>query len=522
MRQARRAVVALMLTVSGVVSSGQSIFQYRYDEEPYRLAPGPHLFADWRYVSAGRTLYLGADGKEPAMWGRRSAAGIVPAFLQMPFGVTLRAMPAAHVGPIVANDRPWEHIIGAYSTLIVDDGRFRLWYEVTPPGSEGETNLLCYAESRDGVTWEKPLLDVQPYESSMRTNIVFGGTQTPRGFHGASVFVDPHGPAEERFKLVYMGALTEPAFREFKQKHPDSITPIGEAKRNVILAAVSPDGLHWRELGEPLLGHSSDTQTTVYWDTVRERYVGYFRLATTKRAIARAETSDFRSWPAPDLMLWPGNDDDPTDDYYTGGETMYPGSKTAYLAFPSIYRRRIDSTHVTVLSSLDGRLWTTVPGKPVLEPGAPGTWDQGGVFAGIGLVNLPGDRIALPYAGYARPHKFPRFDRLGEIGLAVWPAERLVALEAREEGELYTIPIALTGKRLYLNYETDPGGTIRVELTKSSDPVRSFTLADSLVLTGNEKKRLVTWKGVADLPYTEAVQFRFRLRAARLYSFEVR
>jgi hypothetical protein len=221
-------------------------------------------------------------------------------------------------------------------------------------------------------------------------------------------------------------------------------------------------------------------------------------------------------------MLWPGNEDDPTDDYYTSGKTIYPGSTTAHLAFPSIYRRRIDSTYVGLLTSLDGRVWTAVPGRPVLEAGPPGAWDQGGVFAGVGLVNLPGNRVALPYAGYTRPHKFPRFERLGAIGLATWPAERLVALEAREQGELYTIPVGLAGKRLYVNYDTDPAGTIQVELAKSGDPVRGFTLGDSIVLTGDEQKRLVTWKGIADLPYTDAVQFRFRLRSARLYSFEVR
>src|SRR5207245_3545992 len=137
-------------------------------------------------------------------------------------------------------------------------------------------------------------------------------------------------------------------------------------------------------------------------------------------------------------------------DYYTNGKCLYPGTRTAHLMFPTVYRRNVDSTAVRLAASLDGRLWEAVPGPHVLEPGAEGGWDAGCLFAGFGLVNLPGDRVALPYGGYHLPHKFPRFAPQGEIGLAVWPRERLSALIADEEGEFHTTGLTVPGDLLAL------------------------------------------------------------------------
>ena len=38
---------------------------------------------------------------------------------------------------------------------------------------------------------------------------------------------------------------------------------------------------------------------------------------------------------------------------------------------------------------------------------------------------------------------------MGRIGLAVWPRERLVALESEEEGEFFTLHFKLRAARLY-------------------------------------------------------------------------
>ena len=72
-----------------------------------------------------------------------------------------------------------------------------------------------------------------------------------------------------------------------------------------------------------------------------------------------------------------------------------------------IYHRNLDTSTVRVASSLAGRIWNFLPGRPVLEPGPEGSFDAGCLFPGAGLAEIPGDRVILPYIGFAVPHKFP-------------------------------------------------------------------------------------------------------------------
>ena len=50
-------------------------------------------------------------------------------------------------------------------------------------------DLICYAESNDGIKWEKPNLGIFKFNGSGNNNIVWD-------LHGASVFVDDSAPPE--------------------------------------------------------------------------------------------------------------------------------------------------------------------------------------------------------------------------------------------------------------------------------------------------------------------------------------
>ncbi len=108
-----------------------------------------------------------------------------------------------------------------------------------------------------------------------------------------------------------------------------------------IAGAVSPDGLGWTPLPDPLMVHFSDTVTTAYWDAALGRYVGYFRTwLYSRRCVGRAETADFSYWPAtPATILQAPLDCHPADDVYTNARTIYPGSDSTHLMFPAIYHR---------------------------------------------------------------------------------------------------------------------------------------------------------------------------------------
>src|SRR5512139_1771726 len=94
--------------------------------------------------------------------------------------------------------------------------------------------------------------------------------------------------------------------------------------------AVSPDGLHWRSLAEPLMIQHADTQNTCYYDVDRKLYVAYVRawqvneriaddqpanstswITVGRRSIGRAVSRDFRHFGPPEVVVATGADMSP-------------------------------------------------------------------------------------------------------------------------------------------------------------------------------------------------------------------
>lgn len=505
--------------------------------EPMRPR-GPQCLVDWRYVKAGSVgWYAGAE--RIGLW--ESAPSQTRGRSMAPSGIRLRAQPAETLGPILPRDKPWEyrHVI---ATVLYDEGIYRAWYSGVPgdhfKGQKlrwpvGHGNVLCYAESDDGVTWRKPNLGIAEYHGETQTNIVYGRDLSLTGFHGGSVFKDLHAPPAERYKLIYMGLITDvdvDAWKAtYRQRFGDDMDPMSFRRSNrvtTVAGAVSPDGLHWTPLAEPLMVHFSDTLNTAHWDPALGRYVGYFRTwRYGRRCVGRAETEDFRFWPStPETILQAPLESHPSDDVYTNAKAIYPDSGDTHLMFPAIYHRFDDSREVYLASSVDGINWQWVPGGPVIRRGALGAWDGGDLTATQGLVHLPGNRIAVPIEGYVSPHKYPRGSGpFGDPGWATWQTGRLSAIEADERGEFATPSLIFEGRELSLNVETREAGQVVVELQDEAGkalPGRTFGDADPVVADSLDQR--VTWQGKADIGEFagKPISLAFRLCNAKLFAFE--
>jgi hypothetical protein len=505
-----------------------AVFAYGYDrlydaDEPYVLRPGPHLFVDWRYVQAGGLAWQTPDGKPIHYFPKAEPRGVSAHAVQVPRGIRLINQKAQSLGPVVPNDREWEYCIYSYISLFDLGGKFGMWYEVVPPGDDSHHDLLCYAESTDGVNWTKPELNLVEFRGSRKNNIVLDGSQQPhyKTMHGTNVWLDPSAPAEQRFRLAFMAFPPDAALEKFQAERPWACSQFGKRKHSVIQFASSPDGFHWTFDDRIAMQHMSDTQTICYHDPILKRYVGYFRTQVmARRSIGRAETEDLSRWPLPETVLWSHGDDDPTDDYYNSSRVMYPGTQDLHLMFPTIYHRRDETCTLRMASSLEGIFWRWTPGGAVLSPGAPGEWNGECVFGGCGLVEIPGDRVALPFAGYQYAHKYPRWPRAGQVGLAVWKKHRLCALEAAEAGEFWMVPSLLPGQRLYVNFQTHQAGFIRVGV----EGVDGRGVADCDPLSGDQLDAPVTWGGESSLRVAEGkpATLHVSLRSAKLFSFEIR
>jgi len=192
-----------------------------------------------------------------------------------------------------------------------------------------------------------------------------------------------------------------------------------------------------------------------------------------------------------------------------------------HLMVATVFKRHTDSCDLSLASSMDGKHWTWLPGGPVVEPGPDGSWDGGAIFGGIGLTEIPGNRVVSPYIGY----QYPTSSRvmtphMGRIGLAIWPSERLAAIVADEDGEFVTTPLASQGTKLFLNFQTKRNGYVKVAVNGANG--RTIEACDPMF--GDALEHQVTWKGEGTIGIEPGKSFdlHFKLRAAKLFSFELR
>ncbi len=88
-------------------------------------------------------------------------------------GLTFRRV---RMGPVLSPEFPWEGASVMNPCVLYENGQYRMWYSA---GETFEPNVLCYAESRDGVTWKKsdrnPILEKAPRNTYEQNRI--GGCQ---------------------------------------------------------------------------------------------------------------------------------------------------------------------------------------------------------------------------------------------------------------------------------------------------------------------------------------------------------
>lgn len=495
---------------------------------PFRLRSNVVYFHDWRYVNHGSYRWLGPQGEHLDIWTATPAPPMHYEWRDMPVGIRLESKPAERSEPVI-HAAPNDIMLFAGS-LMQDGGRYRLWFDCWPGehiGSRrmGGYNLVRYAESDNGMDWVFPKLGLLEYEGTKQNNVVYGrGLTESSGYHGGSIFKDPSAPPSERFKIFHLGEITQERLAEYRRVWPNDVDPF-QFDTNAVSAlfgGVSPDGLHWTPLPEPLVVQTSDCHNICAYDVNLGKYVAFVRTwYMDRRSIGRSETDDFRHFPIPEEVFWPNAMEPPYDLWYVNAKTLMPDTTDYHLMFPMRWSLIDDHFEFRLATSPDGIVWGWVPGGPVAKPGPAGSWDGGVVVPGYGLVSLPGDRTGMLVEGSPLPHKHPRKPPLGALGWAWWPKDRLVALVADQQGSFALFPLAFDGRTVRLNYRTTFAGYVQVEAVGANGnvlPGRSF--ADCDALSGDCLDKVVSWRGQTDLGHAEGtpVALRFRLRTAELYA----
>lgn len=566
MRKCRFLIILVIVMRIGGIAFAQVD---RFYGEPVALQSNFIYFTSWKYVRQGSFGWQiedepNATEEEKNVGAWLEGDGIRPARFtasDMPRGIRLVAQKA--------EKKPF--LPGQLAAHVFDEGKYKAWYTMGPcsepePFSAkdrilpGHNSHIAYAESADGVTWETPNLGLFEYAGNTENNIVFRGdlNGSARGFHGGSVFVDPSS-VEEHYKMFYLGIITDEEWDAFAAKYPDEVDTMAR-RRDVggyrcvmaVFGAVSPDGVHWRSLAEPLMIQHADTQNTCYYDVDRREYVAYVRawqvntkapgmdavnpdgwINVGRRSIGRSVSKDFRHFSKPEIVASTGADMAPSHLYYTNGKTTLPGIADNHVMFPWIWELESDGGSTWLLSSADGMVWSRVPGGPVVEIGTPGSPTGGYVVCSGNLLEYPEGIWGIPYSGNPIPHKYPgrSFEKRkglfpgvsSEGGLATWRKGRLVALQCDEEGEFATLAVLPRGNQIRLNASIRPSGYIKVAVRQfgSGEDLAGRTFAESDLLIGDGIEMPVTWQGVAAINHEgSALIFRFQLRQAKLFGIE--
>ena len=469
----------------------------------------------------------------------------------------------------LVRNKPWEGNATSKETVFRDGDIYRMYYrgrQWMRTGLNGHPTVICYAESRDGITWTKPELGLFEFNGSKKKNIIWDAKET----NDFSVFKDPNPECQPEHLYKAVG-------RTYSPKH---------GKNTALFAFSSPDGIHWKLMREEPIasGGAFDSTNLAFWDAARGVYRAYFRgHRGVVRHVRTVTSPDFVNWSKPEyLKLNSAAADgvsntpfkpDPTNQLYTNQIIPYYRAPHILLGFPTRYvdygwtestrnlpganirkrrqklggrRAATAMTDGMFMNSRDGRAFQVWP-ESFRRPGIqrPGSWTYGDNYQNWGLVEtasaLPGAPNELSmYVTEAYKSQFAK-EPDPERGVYVSESDpdtpelvnRLRRYTIRIDGfvsvrsplsggTLVTRPLIFEGNQLEINFSTSAAGRIGVEIQDlEGKPIPGFALEDCHPQFGDQLDRKIAWKSdpAVPLPAGRPVRLRFHLKDANLYSF---
>ena len=453
---------------------------------------------------------------------------------------------------VFVHDTPWEGNRSMYVTIFRDGDIYRMYYRGSEIAAEDGNytipyNVTCYAESRDGIHWKRPELNLVPFRGSTQNNIILSG-EVSRAF---VPFKDanPDCKSEHRYKVFVA------VYRPVRGLHAYS----------------SPDGIHWNPLKDRAVITTGyfDSQNLAFWDSNRSCYVSYHRALRggpgmiispshegSTKDVMTATSQDFVEWTEPVFLeysyeRWTRFSSKPTPvnvspyiQLYTSQIQTYHRAPQIYLGFPTRYvanRKKLtafnrhlsegveyfgtDYTDSGFIAGHDGQrfqFWDEALVRPDIEE--KGRWVYGDNFQALGIIETESRIEGAPneLSIYVNEN-FWREPRLRRYRLRL---DGFVSARAGVSGgELITKSLVMDGKELELNMASSAVGSITVEIQfPDGRPVEGYELENCDELFADKVSHTVKWHQGADVTALagKAIRLRFRIRDADLYAFRFR
>lgn len=458
--------------------------------------------------------------------------------------------------PIYKNDKPWE-VVTYFRTsnfsVVRDplDGLFKCWVQdfhdyFTVPGVPYERSRIYYAQSEDGLNWEKPALGLHDVDGHNTNTIIVSPDATGKSTICPNMIIDP--------------VETDPA-RRFKMVHLE----ITNGERHGLCLSFSPDGISWTPYeGNPIIPEWIADVEILSYDPIDKKYILWGRYGGSsggskhpdmdswfcpvwpsrpegvwgvRRRIYRLESPDLFDWSKAELRWDPGEEANVDDGYY-GFVRWRAGD--LQLGLLNVLHQVDNTMDMYLHHSRDGLDWSRMPDhRPFIPRGDEGSYDSLGIETTSQPIEV-GDEVRIYYGGMNVHHDWwilggeegldvpeahdPRLFQNGHfLGVATLRRDGWVSFGATiREGWVETKPIFSAGKHLFINGECLPDGHIKVEIMDNWNNVwEDFSLSSCETFTGDAVRHRVKWSGgdtVNQIP--GAVKLRIHLRQAELYGFE--
>ncbi|MFZ1756985.1 MAG: hypothetical protein WAU10_24760 [Caldilineaceae bacterium] len=442
---------------------------------------------------------------------------------------------------IVGRDKAWEIAIG-WCSVYCDptDGRYQLWYQAFASDAAPERthrSVICYAESRDGIHWEKPNLELYAFNGDPHTNIVLLGNGGYSDRYGCAVMVDPaaENPAQ-RYKMAYFDFSLDQG-----QEYPG------------LSVAFSPDGIRWTKYPhEPLLRGANgrrgsgvpfvgdDTQpwllplsisdaADVFYDAPHQRFALYHKMWIDgpegamfwKHGMGYTHSQNFVDWARPQLVLTPDEFDPPWVEFHHSPVFYH---NDCYFALLQILNRGVQGgiMDCELALSRDGLHWQRPFRQPFFLPRSSGNQFDSGSILTNGTPVVLADELRFYYGGYsAGATGGDHFLLTTGVGLATLPRDRFVALCPQQQTGQVTLKAIDSSPygALTLNANAQEG-SIWVELLNNEGRrIPGFDRAQALPITGDRLEHTVAWqtRTLAELP-AQQVMLRIYIENAELFA----
>ena len=398
-------------------------------------------------------------------------------------GLVRTIHPLEKKGAVIEPDAPREHAVSlrCAPAWVPEDRCYKLWLNT----SAG----MAYAESSDGLHWQRPALRCRECGGSLENSLVAGPC-------GSRVVYDPFDPdASRRYKAMVLrgcsermvspdGAswrmlypqghvLADPSQYQLSwiiqvREHPDAPADErfqGWGRYQTQDITVSADGIHWRKLECPGLPSGDEANLS------HDRQAGIF-IATLKvgemtrycRSISLATSHDFEHWTKPELVFHTDDEDQES------ARTII----AEHLANDSLYQ----PAH-------------NVPAEYMAD------------VYNMGVFRYEGLYLGMPEIFY-------------HTGNTNFNSDGFISLDAgKEEGTLLTEPLILKSPWLCVNVNA-AGGSFEAELLDGE----GHRVAVSESESSDHLRLQVRWsEDDAEGFVHRSVRLRFSLRQASFYSY---